>query len=115
MNAVAALTAPTQSRTNSSATSSNPVPRRLTQQHSAQRQPTTSPIVKAHPVMNGNKLCRRYISKQGCAGRDGGCVVPYRGHFNPLKLSAAVVAHIAERFGGLAPAFTDIPVDEESA
>ncbi|RLN73278.1 hypothetical protein BBJ28_00022470 [Nothophytophthora sp. Chile5] len=83
--------------------------------HSTQRTPVPPHVVQALPAVNGKALCMRYISNLGCAGRNGGCFVKYRGHFKPSSLDPTVLAFIGEFYGGLKQEFADIKSETRAA
>ncbi|OWZ10482.1 LOW QUALITY PROTEIN: Cleavage induced protein [Phytophthora megakarya] len=52
------------------------------------RPPVPQDVQDALPVMNGQRLCMKYLSNTSCPSRQKGCFTRKRGHFAPATLPA---------------------------
>ncbi|OWZ00047.1 hypothetical protein PHMEG_00028848 [Phytophthora megakarya] len=65
------------------------------------RAPVPQDVQDALPMMNGQSLCMRYISKVPCPSKHDGCFSRKRGHFAPATLPGIVFDFIQKNYGGL--------------
>ncbi|EGZ24636.1 hypothetical protein PHYSODRAFT_457561, partial [Phytophthora sojae] len=59
-------------------------------------------VRQALPTQGKKQICLRYLSAQGCRGKNGNCIIKNLCHFKPAALPEIVREFIENNYGGLA-------------
>ncbi|KAE9331471.1 hypothetical protein PR003_g14991 [Phytophthora rubi] len=65
------------------------------------RTPIPIEIREALPRQGSKQICLRFLSAQGCRGKNGSCVIKNLCHFKPAALPENVREFITKNYGGL--------------
>ncbi|EGZ20632.1 hypothetical protein PHYSODRAFT_445428, partial [Phytophthora sojae] len=58
-------------------------------------------VRQALPKQGNQQICLRFLSAQGCRGKNGSCVIKHLCHFKPASLPEIVRDFLTQNYGGL--------------